>query len=145
VTKAAIRRLKTAIALIIWIEAAAFLFAATLHTGVRLPFVPDFFHDPRIIGATVAEGLCALVLGAAAILVGASAKRAWVVAVAAQMFSIVADIFGMTVIALGFGPDSPFNFLFHRIGIAILVLVLAALFTTPARVALQSGHRVGPA
>lgn len=27
---------------------------------------------------------------------------------------------GMTLIALGFGPDSPFNFLFHRIGVAIL-------------------------
>ena len=45
-------RLKTAIAVLIWIEALAFGFAAVLHTGVRLPLVPDFFHDPRIVGAT---------------------------------------------------------------------------------------------
>jgi len=131
-------RLKTAIAVLIWIEALAFGFAAVLHTGVRLPLVPDFFHDPRIVGATVVEALCAVALGGAAIMVGASAPRAWAAAVSAQIFSIVADLFGMLVIALGFGPDSPFNFLFHRVGILVLVLALAGLLTPPARHAFGS-------
>jgi hypothetical protein len=130
--------LKTVIEVLIWIEALAFVIAAVLHTGIRLPLVPDFFHDPRIVGATVVEGLCAAALAGAAIMGGASAPMAWAAAVSAQIFSIVADLFGMLVIALGFGPDSPFNFFFHRVGVVVLILVLAGLLTPSARHALSS-------
>jgi len=123
--------------LIVWIEAAAFLFAGVLHTGVRFAFLPAFFHDPQIVGATVVEGLCAAVLGASAGAIIARASRAWIVAVGAQLFAIIADIFGMIVIAFGFGPDSPFNFLFHRLGIAILLVVLAVILTRSGREALR--------
>jgi hypothetical protein len=143
VLKASESRLRTAIAILIWIEALAFGFAAVLHTGVRLALLPDFFHDPRIVGATVVEGLCAVALGSAAIMVGASAPKAWVAAVSAQIFSIVADAFGMLFIALGVGPDSPFNFLFHRVGIAVLVLVFAGLLTPSARHAFNPRRDTG--
>jgi hypothetical protein len=143
VSSTSVRRLKTAVAVLICIEALAFGFAAVLHTGVRLPLLPDFFHDPRIVGATVVEALCAVALGGAAIMVGAAAPKAWVAAVSAQVFSIVADLFGMLVIALGFGPDSSFNFLFHRVGIVVLVLVLAGLLTPFARHAFSTRRNTG--
>lgn len=124
--------LTTAIA----VEAFCFAFAALLHTGVRPPFLPDFFHDPRIVGASVVEGLCAIVLAIAAILLGSASRQGWAVAVGAVGFSIIADILGMVLIALGFGPDSPFNFLFHRIGVTVLVVTLAIL-VAPARLSLR--------
>jgi hypothetical protein len=129
-------RWRRALTAVVVIEAFCFAFAALLHTGVHIAFLPDFFHDPRIVGATVVEGLCASVLGVAAIFLGGGHPRGWPLAVGAVSFSIVADIFGMAVIALGVGPDSPFNFLFHRIGITVLVITLVLLLA-PARAALR--------
>jgi hypothetical protein len=124
---------KTFITGLIWIEAFAFLFAALLHTGISIPFLPGFFHDPQIIGATVVEGACGVFLGFAALRVGSQHRAARATAIGAQTFSIAADIFGMIVIAIGLGPDSPFNYLFHRVGITILAVVLVRLFMRPAR------------
>lgn len=45
------------IALVIWLEAAGFALGAVLHTGIRISFLPGFFHDPQILGATVVEGM----------------------------------------------------------------------------------------
>ena len=118
------------------VEAFCFTFAAILHTGVRIAFLPDFFHDPRIVGATVVEGLCAILLAIAAMSLGSAHRRGWAFAVGAVAFSIGADIFGMALLALGFGPDSPFNFLFHRIGVTLLVITLAVL-VAPARPSLR--------
>ncbi len=127
---------RRALTAIVAVEAFGFAFAALLHTGVRIAFLPDFFHDPLIIGATVVEGLCAIVLGIAAILLGSAHRRGWPFAVGAVVFSIVADIFGMALLTLGFGPDSPFNFLFHRVGVTLLVITLAVL-VAPARPSLR--------
>jgi len=129
-------RWKRALTATIAVEAFSFAFAALLHTGMRPPVLPDFFHDPRIVGATLVEGLCAIVLAIAALLLGSTNRRGWPVAVSAVTFSIVADIVGMVLIALGFGPDSPFNFLFHRIGVTVLVITLAVLLA-PARPSLR--------
>jgi hypothetical protein len=125
------------IAAIIWIEALAFFFAAVLHTGVRISVLPEFFNDPTIVGATVVEGMCGAILALAAFLVSSRRAEAWGTAVGSHVFSITADVFGMILIAVGAGPDSPFNFLFHRIGISILAVVLVLLFTRPARGALE--------
>ena len=118
--------------------------SALLHTGVRLPVLPAFFHDPQIVGATVVEGLCAVFLGVSAFRINADKAGAWGTTVAAQVFAIAADTFGMLLIALGAGPDSPFNYLFHRLGIAILLLVLAALFARPLRNAFRSPRVMVP-
>jgi len=131
-----LRALRPLLAFALWLEAFGFAFASFLHTGARLEFLPRFFQDPRIVGATVVEGLCALLLAAAAQVTN-SAPAAWSMAVGAEVFSICADIFGMVLIGLGLGPDSPFNFLFHRIGIAVLLLVLVALLTAPGKAALR--------
>ena len=127
------------VANLFWIEAFGFLFAALLHTGVSIPFLPAFFHDPQIIGASVVEGACGVLLGLAALRVGSQQRAAWGTAVGAQTFAIAADIFGMIVIAEGLGPDSPFNYLFHRIGVSILVIVLGLLLMPGVRDSV--GHR----
>jgi hypothetical protein len=126
--------------MIFWIGALAFAFSAYLHTGSWFSFLPDVFRDPPIRGAPEVEGACALLLGAAAVLTALPRRGAWRTAFVALAFSAVADGLGMILIALGAGPDSPFNFWFHRIGITILVIVLGSLFTRPVRNALRKGE-----
>lgn len=123
--------------IVISIEALAFAFSGYLHTGNRPAFLPGFFHDPQIVGAPIVEGACGVLLGLAALLTAFHLGAAWAMAVGAHVTAIVADIMGMTLIALGAGPDSPFNYLFHRVGIAVLVVALACLLTRPARSALR--------
>jgi hypothetical protein len=130
---------RAVIAIVVWIEAIAFLFSAYLHTGNYLSFLPDFFRDPEIRGAPVVEGACGIFLAVAAVVVTWNLANAWGLAVVAHGAAIVADIVGMILIAMGAGPDSPFNYYFHRVGVAILIIVLGCLFTLPARMALRGG------
>ena len=46
--------------------AATFLFGALLHLGVRVPLGFAVLAEPRILPATVVEGLCGLALSVAA-------------------------------------------------------------------------------
>lgn len=132
-------RLRTLIAVIVGIEALAFLFSALLHTGARISFLPAFFHDPQIRGAPIVEAACGVFLGVAALLVIFRLGPTWGIAVSAHVTSIAADVVGMILIAVGAGPDSPFNYLFHRVGVAILIVVLLSLFTRPVRAAMEHG------
>jgi hypothetical protein len=132
--------LKVVVASVIWIETLGFLFAALLHTGISIPFLPAFFHDPRIIGATVVEGACGILLGFAAFRVSIGDRAAWATAIGAQVVAIAADFTGMVFIAAGFGPESPFNYLFHRIGIGILLIGLGFLVTPQIRSVLSSRY-----
>jgi hypothetical protein len=125
--------LKVVVASVIWIETFAFLFASLLHSGISVPFLSPFFHDPRIIGATVVEGACGVLLGFAAVRVSVGDRAAWATAIGAQLVAIAADSLGMVFIAAGFGPESRFNYLFHRIGIGILLIGLGFLITPQIR------------
>jgi hypothetical protein len=131
------RTLRLLIVAVVWIACVAFLLSGFLHTGQRLPFLPEFFHDSSIIGAPEVEGACGIILGVAALLISIRHRGAWGATVIAVAVSIAADIIGMIFIAMGRGPDSPFNFWFHRIGVAILVVVLVVLLTNPGKVALH--------
>jgi hypothetical protein len=137
------RLLRVFIAAVVWIACVAFLLSGFLHTGQRLPFLPAFFHNPRINGAVWEEGACGVVLGIAALLISVRHQAAWWAAVIAVAFAIISDIIGMILIAVGAGPDSPFNFWFHRIGVAILVVVLVILLTSPGKVALHPPRQEG--
>jgi hypothetical protein len=130
-------RVRLLLTIVISIEALAFAFSAYLHTGSRLSFLPGFFHDPQIVGAPIVEGACGVLLGIAALLTIFGLGSAWAVAVGAHLTAIVADVMGMILIAVGAGPDSPYNYLFHRVGLAVLVVVLGCLLTRPARSALR--------
>jgi hypothetical protein len=129
-------RLRLSLAGVFAIEAVAFVLSAYLHTGNRVAFLLGFFHDPAIRGAPIVEAACGLLLGAAALLSAGGSGAAWAAAVVAHITAIVADAIGMILIAVGAGPDSPFNYLFHRAGVAVLVLVLGCLVSRPARNAL---------
>jgi hypothetical protein len=105
------------------LEAAAFLFFALLHLGVRVLPIPE----PRILPATVVETSAGLALGMSAC--GAFAQRGWARAgtIAATIFSIAGVLLGIAALADGRGPQSAINFVYHRTMLAVLIGSLALL------------------
>jgi hypothetical protein len=129
----------TVISVLIVAEAITFLLAALLHLGVQFPLG---FSEPRIIPAAIVEGLCAIFLAVSAYAVFARKTWAWGIAIAAHAFAVAGVLLGITVLALGLGPSTVANTIYHRVILAVLVVVLALLATPGARATLGRSHRV---
>ncbi|MGH7571417.1 MAG: hypothetical protein ACREMK_06190 [Gemmatimonadota bacterium] len=116
--------------LIVGIEAIAFMIAAVLHLGVPLPVG---FDEPVIIPAAIAEGLIGIFLAIAALALLASDRLAWPLAVAAHVFGITGVLVGTFALAVGAGPSTEANTIYHRVALAVLVAVLVLLLTERGR------------
>ena len=103
------------------LESATFLSAAALHFGV---FVPGYVHG----AASVAESVIASVLlgGLLATWIGPRAVRG--IALAVQGFALLGTFVGLFTIAIGIGPRTVPDLVFHAIMVLELVwgLVVAA-------------------
>jgi hypothetical protein len=77
-----------AVGVLLAAEAATFLLAALTHLGVGIPLGFGVLHEPRIVDATVVEGLCALLLATAAYAVLTHRAWAWLAATLAHGFAI---------------------------------------------------------
>ena len=121
--------MKTLIAIVMFANAALFVFGAIQHAGVAL----GPFHEPRIVPATIVEGLCAAALawGAAALLAGSASAR--VAAFTGNLVAIGGVVLGMVALAAGAGPRTASNDLYHRIMLALAAAALVMLFTPAAR------------
>ena len=116
----------TAISVLIVGEAITFLLAALLHLGIQFP---PGFAEPQIIPATIVEGLCGIFLAVSAYAVLARRTWAWPVAIAAHIFAVAGVLLGIAALALGAGPSTEANTIYHRVILAVLVVVLALLLT----------------
>jgi hypothetical protein len=124
----------TVISMLMVAEAVTFLLAALLHLGIPLGF-----SEPRIIPAAIVEGLCGLFLAVSTYAVVARTTWAWGTALAAHLFAVAGVLLGITALALGAGPSTEANTIYHRVILGVLVVVLVGLSTPAARAAL--GHR----
>lgn len=122
-------------------EAAAFLVAALLHLGVRIPLGPVVLAEPVIVPAVVVEGLCGLFLGASASALLTRQTWAWGAAVAAHLFAACGVLLGMWALAAGRGPRTELNDLYHRTILLVLLVGLALLWTPGVRAALRGARR----
>lgn len=127
----------TVISVLMVIEAVTFLLAALLHLGIQFPLG---FSEPRIIPATIVEGLCGIFLAVSAYGVVARKSWAWSAALAAHVFAVAGVLLGITALALGAGPSTEANTIYHRTILVVLVVVLALLATPGARAALGRSH-----
>ena len=123
--------LVTVISVLIVGEAITFLLAALLHLGIQFPLG---FAEPQIIPATIVEGLCGIFLAVSAYAVFARKTWAWPAAIAAHIFAVAGVLLGITSLALGFGPSTEANTIYHRVILAVLVVVLALLNTSNVKV-----------
>jgi len=119
------------------IYAATFFCGAMLHTGVQIPLGFAVLAEPTIIPATVVEGLCGLVLAVAAWAVFTRKSWAWTAAFAAHAFALGGVLLGITALAVGAGPSTELNTIYHRVMVVALVAVLALLLSPAGRTAFR--------
>jgi hypothetical protein len=114
------------------VEAGSFLLFAALHAGV-----PIGLTEPRIIPAAIVESLCGILGATAAAAVLGGRAWAWLAALTAQVIAIGGVLLGITTLALGLGPNSALNFVYHRAILALLGVGLIVTLSAPARRALN--------
>ena len=129
----------TVISVLIVVEAITFLLATLLHLGIQFPLG---FSEPRIIPAAIVEGLCGILLAVSAFAVFARKTWAWWGAIAAHAFAVAGVLLGIAALALGLGPSTEANTIYHRVILVVLVVVLALLATPGARATLGRSPRV---
>jgi hypothetical protein len=131
--------LATIIGVLAALYAATFFLGAVLHLGARIPLGFAVLAEPRIFPATVVEGLCGLFLAVGAYAALSRKSWAWPTITAAHAFAVGGVLLGITALALGGGPSTDLNTIYHRVMLAALVAGLALLLTPAARAALGRG------
>lgn len=113
--------MKTGAALVMLANAALFFFGAIQHAGIAV----GHFHEPVIIPAVIVESLCGVSLLWGGIALLRSSKSSWHVAGIANGIALGGVVLGMIALAVGAGPRTASNDLYHLI---MVVLITAALF-----------------
>jgi hypothetical protein len=125
----------TAVGILSAVYAATFFLGAVLHLGGTIPLGFAVLAEPRILPATVVESLCGLALTVAAIAVFTRMRWAWTAAVTAHAFALGGVLLGVTALALGAGPSTDLNAIYHRVMLVALLAVLALLLSPTGRAA----------
>jgi hypothetical protein len=107
------------------VDAVTFLIAAVLHTGTHIPLGFAVLAEPHIVPAIIVEGTAGVLLATAAYGLFAHKPWGWTAAVTAHVFSILGVITGMVALAMGRGPRTESNDIYHRV---ILVVLVTGLF-----------------
>ena len=133
--------LATAVGSLAALYAATFSLGALLHLGVRIPLGFAVLAEPRIVPATIVEGLCGLGLavGGYAVLTGRS--WAWSAVTGAHAFALGGVLLGITALVVGAGPSTELNTIYHRLMLVALAAGLVVLLTPIGRAALGRGDR----
>jgi hypothetical protein len=131
--------LATMIGVLAALYAVTFLLGALLHLGVRIPLGLAVLAEPRILPATVVEGLCGLFLAVGAYAALSRKSWAWPTITAAHAFAVGGVLLGMAALAVEAGPSTELNTTYHRVMLAALVGGLALLLTPAGRAALGRG------
>ncbi len=114
-------------------NAALFVFGALQHAGVAI----GLLREPVIVPASIVELLCALALiwGVVAVLTGS--QKAWPAALIGNVVAIAGVTIGMVALAVGAGPRTGSNDLYHTIMLVLAVASLVTLFIPAGRAALK--------
>jgi hypothetical protein len=136
--------LATAVGILAVLYAVAFFLGALLHLGLRIPLGFAILAEPQIVPATIVEGLCGLGLAVGGYAVLTRRSWAWSAVTGAHAFALGGVLLGITALALGAGPSTELNTVYHRVMLVTLVAGLVALLTPIGRAALrrdeQSSH-----
>jgi hypothetical protein len=104
-------------------EAATFIIAASIHAGFLLP---GYEHRE----ARIAETVIALVLLVGAMLTWIRPTVARAAGVSAQGFAVLGTLVGVFTIAIGIGPRSVLDIVYHVAIVAVLVWGMAVAWRT---------------
>ena len=110
-------------------NAGLFIFGAIQHVGIAL----GSFHEPVIIPAAIVEGLCAVSLVGGAAALSRRSKVGWRLALIANLVALSGVVLGIVALAVGAGPRTASNDLYHRIMLLLIAASLAVLFAARSR------------
>lgn len=119
-------------------DAITFLSAALLHAGA---FILLGFMEPQWIAAAIVEGLCGLVLLVGFYAIFTHKTWAWKGVVAAHLFAVAGVVLGIFSTSGSSITDDTANFIYHRVILVVLLVVLALLATRGARKGLSLGKQ----
>jgi hypothetical protein len=129
--------MKIAVGILSAVYAVTFFCGALLHLGVRLPLGAAVLAESTILPAAIVESLCGLALSFGAFAVFARWNRAWSTVFAAHACALGGVLLGVSALALGAGPSTDLNTMYHRVMLVGLVAVLVLLLTPAGRAAFR--------
>jgi hypothetical protein len=130
-----------ALRILVCVEALAFILWGLQHVGARFPLIVATLAEPRIVPAFIVEMLCGALLAFSAYGIFRREDWAWQAAFGAHIVSAAGVVLGMTALALGGGPRTLTNDLYHIVMMAMLFAGVIMLQTPGVRSALE--HRAG--
>jgi len=102
--------MKSLLIALMLVNTAIFVFCALQHAGVA-----RLLHEPVIVPASIVEVLCASALSWSAVAVLGHSPKAWRGAFTGNLVAILGVVIGMVALAVGAGPRTASNDLYHRI------------------------------
>lgn len=113
------------------VEAAVFLTAALTHVGLLM----SGYEHQR---AATAETVIAAVLLLGLLVTWLSPRRTRAAGLAAQGFALLGTIVGVIMVAIGVGPRTPLDVVYHIGMVVLLVFGLVVTARSPARTHLEA-------
>lgn len=116
--------MKTAAGWLMIANTALFFFGGVQHAGIAV----GRFHEPLIIPAAIVEALCGLCLlwGASALFRGGRTR--WRTALIANLVALGGVLLGIVALAIGAGPRTASNDLYHKIMIGLIAAALLVIW-----------------
>ena len=112
------RTAKIIISTFVVFAAIAFIFAAMAHLQLTLSFG---ITEPKILPAAIVEGLCGLFFIISAFSIFSNSSTAWRRTFFAHAFAIAGISLGLISLAVGAGPRTKTNDLYHSIMMLLIV------------------------
>jgi hypothetical protein len=116
--------MKTVAGLLMIANAALFFFGGVQHAGVPV----GQFHEPLIIPAAIVESLCGLCLSWGAIALFRDWRMRWRIASTTNLIALGGVLLGIAALAVGAGPRTASNDLYHRTMLILIIAVILLLF-----------------
>jgi len=111
-------------------NAALFMFGAVQHAGVAI----GPFREPRIVPAAVVEAICGAALAYAATALFRRTPAARRVTIIGNAIGLLGVIIGLVALAVGAGPRTDSNDLYHRLMLVGIALSFVLLLVSRPRV-----------
>lgn|SRR5262249_28408738 len=115
--------MKTVAGLLMIANAAIFFFGGVQHAGITF----GRFHEPLIIPAAIVESVCGLCLLWGAIALFRNSTRRWRIAFITNLIALGGVLLGIAALAVGAGPRTASNDLYHRMMLILIGAVTLIL------------------
>jgi len=122
----------TVLAWITGANAALFVFGAVQHAGVAV----GSFREPRIVPAAIVEAACGAALAYAAAALFRRTPAARRATIIANVIALAGVVIGLVALAVGAGPRTVSNDLYHRLMLAAIGSSFVLLIMSRRRVRL---------